>query len=128
MSEDIIETVEEKVQYPFRFDAQGRRHSGDRGVEEKDEFEARIRKDAALETENQARWDRWNNSLPEGKELTDQEIADMIAADQETGREEAGVQPAVEPEVEPGPAKEEFRAGSRTDEEIAQSIYGRNKR
>ncbi len=120
---NITGTVEEKIQMPWRFDSKGKRHSGDRGIEEKDEHEARVRKDAAAETENQARWDKWNNSLPEGKELTDEEIAAMIAADEGTVREEAA---GVEPALEPGPAKkEEFRAGNRTDEEIAESIYGR---
>ena len=123
---DILETLEEKVEFPWRFDAQGKRLSGDRGVEEKEEYEARVRKDAAFEAGNQERWDRWNRSLPEGKELTDEEIDAMIAADQGTvAREEAGV--SDKPVVETKP-KEEFRAGNRTDEELAEAIYGKNKR
>ncbi len=114
---NITGTPEERLEMPWRFDSGGKRYSGPRGVEEKDEFEARTRKDIALEGENQARWDKWNNSLPEGKELTDEEIAAMIAADEGTVREEAGVKPAVETDPE---KKEEFRAGNRTDEEIAE--------
>jgi len=116
---DIIGTPEEKVQFPWRFDTMGKRLSGDRGVEEKEEYEARVRGDAALEAGNQERWDRWNRSLPEGKELSNEEIDAMVAADEGiVAPEEAGI------EAEPA-QKEEFRAGNRTDEEIAELIYGK---
>ncbi len=122
---NITGTTEERLQMPWRFDSQGRRLSGPRGIEEPDEYAARVRKDAAAETENQARWDRWNDSLPEGKELTDEEIAAMIAADEGTVREEAaGVEPALEPE----PEKKEFRAGNRTDEELANILFGKRRK
>ncbi len=127
MDENITGTPEERLEMPWRFDAGGKRYSGPRGVEEKDEFEARTKKDIALEAENEKRWAGWNESrnLPEGRELTVLETAAIKeAADQESLDQEEGV-----PVIEPGTAKkEEFRAGDRTDEEIAQSIYGRNKR
>ncbi len=103
MDDNITGTPEERLEMPWRFDAQGKRLSGPRGVEERDEFEARTRKDIALEAENEKRWAGWNESrnLPEGRELTVLEIAAIKeAADQESLDQEEGA-PAVEPEAVP---------------------------